>query len=441
MMPRSSAVRSQITWRWFLAVFGLLVALALIQTGLLAQSDSDSGESLRQRIEERFDVLVSPTAVSLRPSTPIPDVRWVEIVGDTITIDGEVVTGAELRDKLGADADLVVQLSYRDAAARRALFESPQAPPAAAADAPDPPSGADRRPSRRSDSRVRIGGGVTVEADEIVAGDVVVIGGSARVNGEVRGDVVAVGGSVELGPNAVVTGDTVVVGGTLRRDPTADVRGEIQQISLGDFGDWRLRSFGPWWDSGLSSMFRLMSTLVRVSVLCLLVGLVMVLARDQVDRVGRRAAAEPVKSGAIGILSQLLFVPLLVVTIVVLVVTIIGIPLLLLIPFVILGLAVVGLVGFTSVAYYVGGLVNARFGWNERGPFATAILGVLVIVAPVLLARLAALAGGFVYPMTFGLSFFGSVVEYLAWTVGFGAVALSRFNPPPLPPVVSQGIA
>jgi hypothetical protein len=85
--------------------------------------------------------------------------------------------------------------------------------------------------------------------------------------------------------------------------------------------------------------------------------------------------------------------------------------------------------------------VNARFGWNERGPFATAILGVLVIVAPVLLARLAALAGGFVYPMTFGLSFFGSVVEYLAWTVGFGAVALSRFNPPPLPPVVSQGIA
>jgi hypothetical protein len=37
--------------------------------------------------------------------------------------------------------------------------------------------------------------------------------------------------------------------------------------------------------------------------------------------------------------------------------------------------------------------------------------------------------------MTFGLGFIGFLVEYLAWTVGFGAVALARFNRPMPTPV------
>jgi Flp pilus assembly protein TadB len=58
-----------------------------------------------------------------------------------------------------------------------------------------------------------------------------------------------------------------------------------------------------------------------------------------------------VKAGAIGLLAQLLFIPMLVITIVVLVATLIGIPLLVLVPFAIIGLGAVGLVGFTGVAY------------------------------------------------------------------------------------------
>jgi len=62
-------------------------------------------------------------------------------------------------------------------------------------------------------------------------------------------------------------------------------------------------------------------------------------------RISARAAAQPLKAGAIGLLAQLLFLPLLIVTIVLLVVTIIGIPLLVLIPFVLLGLVAVPLLG------------------------------------------------------------------------------------------------
>jgi hypothetical protein len=61
--------------------------------------------------------------------------------------------------------------------------------------------------------------------------------------------------------------------------------------------------------------------------------------------------------------------------------------------------------------------------------------GVLLLISPVLLARLIGLGGGVLYPMTFGLGFIGFLVEYLAWTVGFGAVALARFNRPMPTPV------
>ena len=111
-------------------------------------------------------------------------------------------------------------------------------------------------------------------------------------------------------------------------------------------------------------------------------------------------------------------------------ITIIGIPLLLLLPFVLLGLIVVALVGFTSVAHYLGRLVAARMGWSVDNPYLTTITGIVLVMSPVLLARIAGLGGGIMFPMTAGLSLIGVLVEYLAWTVGFGAVALARFTRP-----------
>jgi hypothetical protein len=276
-----------------------------------------------------------------------------------------------------------------------------------------------------------VGGSVTIEEDEVIDGDVVAIGGSARVRGEVRGEVVAVGGSVELGPNASVLRDVVVIGGTLQRDPTARVGGEIHEVGIGslDLSGWRWgrapiegrnRAFG--------SAFALFSTFTRVAILCLLAALVVLLARDRVDWIGARAAAEPLKAGAVGLLSQLLFLPILVITVIILVLTIIGIPLLVLIPFLVLGLGVVALVGFTSVGHHLGRLLGRRMGWAELSPYMATVAGILLIVSPLLLARLLGLAGGLLYPMTFGLRLIGAVVEYSAWTIGFGAVALTWYN-------------
>lgn len=275
-----------------------------------------------------------------------------------------------------------------------------------------------------------------MDEDEVIAGDVVAIGGSARVNGEVRGNVVALGGGVRLGPRAHVVQDVTVIGGTLQADPAARIDGELHEISPGAFGSGAVGSVpwrwgpGPWgWTFG--SAFRLMSTIVYTAVLGLLAALVVLLARDQVDRIGMRAWAEPIKAGGIGFLATLLFVPVLIVTILILVITIIGIPLLVLVPFAFLALGILALVGFTAVAQNVGRFVSTRLGWNVAGPYAVTLLGVAALLLPLLLARLVALGGGVFFPMTVGLNLVAFVVQCAAWMVGLGAVALTRFSPRP----------
>jgi hypothetical protein len=178
----------------------------------------------------------------------------------------------------------------------------------------------------------------------------------------------------------------------------------------------------------LGSAFAFVGTLARVAVLCLLAALVVLFGREYAERAGTTAATESLKAGAVGFIAQILFLPLLIVTIVVLVITIIGIPLLLLLPFALLALAVVALIGFTGIAQRVGAFAAGRFGWNDQNPYALTIIGVLLLMLPVLLSRLVSLGGGFMFPLAIALGIAGFVIEYVAWTVGFGAVALMRFR-------------
>lgn len=431
----------------------IVTALVAASGALAAQAGGSDPAALRARIERRFDVLPLRDGFALRPKSSATGVRTVEVTGDAIAIDGQPATGAELRRRLGTDADLVLQLSYLSDAERRSLFQTAQQP-AAAPPPPPPPAPPeepratappDNTPARRDDERfprrmrrsrgdrdaVRIGGSISIGPDEIVDGDVVAVGGSAHVEGTVHGDVVAVGGSVTLGPNASVDENVVVVGGTLHRDPGARIGGRVQEVGI----NWPIEGFrwrgiprGFWWGSMMGSAFALIGTLTRLAILCLLAALVVLLGRDYMERAGTRAAAEPLKAGAIGLLAALLFVPVLIITIVVLVITIVGIPLLVLIPFAILGLALVALVGFTGVAYRLGQLLSGRLGWTADNPYLTTIAGILVLLSPVLVARLLGLGGLPLFPITTVLVFAGFCAELIAWMVGFGAVALLRFS-------------
>ena len=227
---------------------------SLAAQGRASRADDVRLGELRREIERRFDVLPLTSGVVLTPKSPVAGVRSVELARGTISIDGTPVTGAELRSRLGPDADLVLQLSYLDDAAQRALAggagrPAPPAPAAAepplAPAAPEPPPAPSESRGRvrspfsprirvRGDDRVSIGSsGVTVAEGEVVKGNAVAVGGHLRVFGEVQGDAVSIGGGVELGPHAIVGRNVVTIGGGLRRDPGASIGGEVQDVGWG----------------------------------------------------------------------------------------------------------------------------------------------------------------------------------------------------------------
>ena len=414
---------------------------------VITASGQGQVDELRARLESRFNIVPIADGVVLTPRFRT-EVKSVELSDTTIAIDGAPVSGPELRDRLGSDANLVLQVSYLDAAGRRALAidktpPSKPADPTAPTIVPTPPAQPEEIPrtprNRRREDIVRIGGSVSVDSDEVVRGDVVVIGGSASINGEVDGEVVVVGGSARFGPQADVRGDITVVGGGLSRDDGAVIRGAIHEVGFGDIA-WRGR--GEWgrsadwdWMNGIYPVARLTGTLVRITLLILLTTLVLFVAKVPVEQIADRVAVDPVKSWFVGFLAEMLFIPVLIMTAVVLAISIIGIPLLVLLPVAIVALLVVMLVGFTAVAYHIGRLLQDKVDMLRTRPYAATFTGIVLIVSPVLLARLVGLTGDLGF-LVWPIAAVGFLLEYSVWTAGLGAAALVRFNRPATPPAM-----
>jgi hypothetical protein len=322
--------------------------------------------------------------------------------------------------------------------------EPPEAPLAPTAPMPPTPPSPPSPPPVSSGDRVRIGGPITVEkhevAEDVVAiggsvhidgevnRDVSAVGGSVRVNGRVGGDVTSVGGSVHLGPHSEVMGDVRAVAGTVTREPGAVVHG-----SLSDVGSLMPGGGDEDWDGGwlmLAPVGRSLHVFWSLAVLVLLllaVTLVVLLAPRALEQVRARVAGEPWTAAAAGVLSQILAGPALGALVVLLIISIVGCLLLVLIPFLILALMIAALVGFAGVAYQVGRMLEGRFGSRSGGAYLTTMIGVLAIEAPSLIGHLLAAGGGFLHVFALMFLFFGLILRYIAWTVGFGAALLTAF--------------
>jgi len=139
-------------------------------------------------------------------------------------------------------------------------------------------------------------------------------------------------------------------------------------------------------------------------------------------------AAEPWRSGFVGLAAQLLFVPLLVITVVVLAVSIIGIPLLLLVPFGLLAAAIALVMGFAGAACAVGQWIGRRAGSGTPGLLVSLVVGLAVVFALTIIVKFLAVAGlpaGLILGSVLAVGF---LAEYIAWTVGLGGVLLTRFG-------------
>ena len=278
---------------------------------------------------------------------------------------------------------------------------------------------------------MRFGDDVMVGRNQKIEGDVVVFGGSADVDGEVTGDVFVFGGRLRLGPTAMVRGSVNAIGGGLERDSAAQVLGDVNEVGRGrGVIRGRDRRFpGMWFGSIWSRLWGLSATILRLTMLVLVGLIIAAFGRNAIEQIGARTAATPLRAGLIGLAAEVLFLPVVVLTVVLLAISIVGIPLLILVPFAILLVMLVALMGFIALASHFGGKLSAKFGWRAPGPYASVAIGVVALGALTLLGKLAGLAGGFFLgaPVT-GL---GYLVEYIAWTIGYGAALLYWYEMQP----------
>jgi hypothetical protein len=431
---------------------------------------------LRHTIEARYQVLPVSGGVLLTPRQAKAGVRTIELKGSQIAVNGEPVSARILRDWLGADADPVIRLQGLSAADQRQLFglgadaaavRPPAAPPEAPAapevsteaptsdtdvaeetsteapetpEAPEPSNGPERR---SSGERINVGGSVQIDKDEAadeavavggsvdVAGevrrDVTAIGGPVRIEGRVGGEVVCVGGSVYLGPHAVVEGDVTSVGGGVHREPGSVLNGSTHEVGMFPFSRHRGFHVGPVWRhwgfwGGVSD---LMGSLMGLLFMGMLVCLVLLIARRPLERVDRVLALEPWKAAGVGLAGVVFFLPVAGLVTLLLLFTIVGCALYLLYPFIAIYILLLILLGYTTVVYRVGRLVEGRFSLSLGNPYAAALLGLLMIQGWSVLGHLLDLLPG---PFGVLMSLFGVLVVIAALIVGIGAVILSRFG-------------
>ena len=108
--------------------FGIRVALVVLlaATGasvLHAQLSADAA-ALRDRLRERYDIVMLQNGIGLVPRQPDARIGIVQIREGAVSINGQELTGRELRERLGADADLVLRVTYLDEAQQRQLAVS-----------------------------------------------------------------------------------------------------------------------------------------------------------------------------------------------------------------------------------------------------------------------------------------------------------------------------
>ncbi|HEY1899220.1 MAG TPA: RDD family protein [Steroidobacteraceae bacterium] len=253
---------------------------------------------------------------------------------------------------------------------------------------------------------VSVFGSTTVNGQ--TGGSAVAVLGNVSVNADVGHDVVAVLGNVRLGPAAHVHGHVVSILGTVTQDPAAVVVQGVERILPENFAtatglqNWvghglmlgrpLVIGTGLLWLWGLSFAF-----LVFYIILALLF-------REATDHCITTLNDNPGKSVITAILA-VLFTPLMMVL---LAITLVGIPL---IPILVVALFIAGVFGKTAVLGWIGGrCFGTRPGHARPHP------------------ALAVLVGGLIAMLIYLIPLLGFLMFLLLSLIGYGAVLYALLN-------------
>jgi hypothetical protein len=254
-----------------------------------------------------------------------------------------------------------------------------------------------------------------VHEDEVVHGDVVLVGGELRVDGEIAGGAVVIGGDIHAGPRARIDGQAVAVAGRVSAAPGAAIGDAVSLNFLSTPLFARLaadeRSGELWGD-----LLKLVVTIVIALPICAWFGASLERARSRLD-------ASPLKCLGLGVLALPGGLFAIVVIAFLLALTLVGAP--------VAVLLVAAAVAIAFVAFFVGAAtIGARVG--ALVPALPARLGASVILGLVCL-RLPELAADIVAQLAPGRSVRALVVldgalEVAAIAAGLGALVWVRWS-------------
>jgi len=288
----------------------------------------------------------------------------------------------------------------RDRPARhrvRVSVEVPVVPEAA--EAPEAPAAPEH--VTRSGDLARVGNDIHIEQDEVVRGDVTAIRGDVTVDGTVHGAVVSIAGDIYLNATARVDGDVVCLVGELHEEPGAYVSGERVTALSGGRGERIARSLRASEshrdrDRGWSGS-KLFGALMRLLIAIGFTLLVVWLFQGRIALGAETLKRQPALSLGIGALLLALIVPSIValaLVMVLLCITIVGIPLALaaLVGY-LLFFAVFGIFGLVVGAVVIGEWIAAKRGKPAMPLRESALLGVLVVAGAGFVGNLFAIVG------------------------------------------------
>jgi len=259
--------------------------------------------------------------------------------------------------------------------------------------------------------KVLMGDDLVVEADEVIGGDAVSMGGNITVLGKVMGSVVSIGGDVTLGDSSFVGKDAVSVGGEVIRSETAIVGREVMEVDGPAIFKPRLgrNQHSDDDDNSVGHRFAgFVQTVIFFLVLFAFAALALYLVRQRIEYASDYLSREPIVSLLLGLVSPFL----LLVSFVLLCITLIGIP---------VALAILVLYPvFIFVGWVVTGHRIGRSVAAGETPLRTVFAGLLVMAGlPILFMVLRLVGiGGFLSGIVL---FTGLMVSSLGGGAGGGA--------------------
>lgn len=259
---------------------------------------------------------------------------------------------------------------------------------------------------------VRMFADARVPADEQVDGDVVAVFGSAYVAGKVTGSVVAVFGSVHFEPGASVGGDAVAVGGGVEDVQGVRIAGQTVSVGIQPL------------TLGLPGVPVMLGLLGLGWLVTLFFGWVFAtLFPERLARIAVTSSRRTLLSFVFGLLAFLLM-PVLAIL---LIVTVIGIPIGIMLPFVYVAMLYAGQIAGT---YVLGCKLTARK-LGARGAMAAIVAGTLLVGSFFAVGVILWATPGTVRTIAVFFHLVGLLVMTGLSLIGSGAFLLSRLGTRP----------